>query len=149
MKTIFFLILFSSFLFAQIKFDDYFQNKTLRIDYYHTGDSADDYYSIDELKEEPYWGGSHINLIDKFNYGSYKAEVFDDSSNIEIYSRTYSTLFHEWQKTEEARKITKTFSETFIMPFPKRNVTIEFYSRDWKIILLKNLDIKLIRMIIL
>ncbi len=111
MKTILLLILFSSFLFAQVKFDDYFQNKTLRIDYYLTGDSADDYYSIDELKEEPYWGGSHINLIDKFNYGSYKAEVYDDSSNKEIYSRTYSTLFHEWQKTEEARNTTKTFQK--------------------------------------
>jgi hypothetical protein len=132
MKTIFLIPLFSSLLFAQIKFDDYFQNKTLRIDYYHTGDSANDYYSIDELKEEPYWGGSHVNLIDKFNYGSYKAEVFDDSSEKEIYSRTYSTLFHEWQTTEEARKTTKTFSETFVMPFPKRSVTVEFFSRDWE-----------------
>ena len=131
MKTLLLLILFSSLLFAQIKFDDYFENKTLRIDYYHTGDSANDYYSIDELKEEPYWGGSHMNLIDIFNYGSYKAEVFDDSSNKEIYSRTYSTLFHEWQKTEEARKTTRTFSETFVMPFPKEKVRVEFFTRDW------------------
>ena len=131
MKTLLLLILFSSLLFAQIKFEDYFENKTLRIDYYHTGDSANDYYSIDELKEEPYWGGSHMNLIDIFNYGSYKAEVFDDSSNKEIYSRTYSTLFHEWQKTEEARKTTRTFSETFVMPFPKEKVRVEFFTRDW------------------
>ncbi len=130
MKSIFFILLLSLPLFAQIKFDDYFQNKTLRIDYYHTGDSADDYYAIDELKEEPIWGGSHINLIDKFNYGSYKAEVFDDSSNKEIYSRTYSTLFHEWQTTEEAKRTTKTFSETFVMPFPKANIRVEFFSRN-------------------
>ena len=131
MKIIFLLFFLSSLLFAQIKFDDYFENKTLRVDYYHTGDSVNDYYSIDELKEEPYWGGSHVNLIDKFNYGSYKVEVFDDSSNIEIYSRTYSTLFNEWQKTEEARKTTKTFSETFVMPFPKKKVRVEFFTRDW------------------
>ncbi len=131
MKTIFLFVFFSSLLFAQLKFDDYFENKALRIDYYHTGDSANDYYSVDELKEEPYWGGSHINLVDKFNYGSYKAEVFDDSSNIEIYTRTYSTLFHEWQKTEEARRTTRTFSETFVMPFPKKKVRIEFFTRDW------------------
>ncbi len=130
MKSIFFILFLSLPLFAQIKFDDYFQNKTLRIDYYHTGDSADDYYSIDELKEEPFWGGSHTNLIDKFNYGNYKAEVFDDSSNKEIYSRTYSTLFHEWQTTEEAKKTTKTFSETFVMPFPKANIRVEFFSRN-------------------
>ena len=130
MKIIFLLILFSSTLFSQINFADFFQNKTLRIDYYHTGDSANDYYSIDELKEEPYWGGLHINLIDRFDYGSYKAEVYDDSSNKKIYSRTYSTLFHEWQTTDEARKTSKTFSETFVMPFPKKNITVEFFSRD-------------------
>jgi IgA Peptidase M64/Peptidase M64 N-terminus len=120
----------SNLIFAQVNFDEYFQNKTLRIDYYHTGDSANDFYSIDELKEEPYWGGSHINLIDKFDYGKYKAVVLEDSSQKEIYSRTYSTLFSEWQTTDEAKKTTKTFSETFVMPFPKEKVTVEFFTRN-------------------
>ena len=30
-------------------FDDYFLNKTLRIDYYHTGNDSIDIYSLDEL----------------------------------------------------------------------------------------------------
>ena len=55
--------------FPQINFDQYFENKTLRLDYYHTGNSTEDSYSIDELFEEPYWGGSKTNLLDKFNYG--------------------------------------------------------------------------------
>jgi hypothetical protein len=128
------LLLFSitSVTFSQVDFVNYFENKTLRIDYFHTGDSLNDSYSIDELKEEPYWGGSRTSLVDTFNYGRYEVKVFDQEENKLIYSRTYSTLFDEWQTTDEARHTTKTFSETVTMPFPKEKIRIEFYSRDKK-----------------
>ncbi|MEO8398253.1 MAG: peptidase M64 N-terminal domain-containing protein, partial [Ignavibacteriaceae bacterium] len=95
MKIIFLLFVINAFASAQIDFDDFFLNKTLRIDYYHTGNKENDSYSMDELIEEPYWGGSKKNLIDKFNYGNYKFEAYDQTSNKLIYSRTYSTLFRE------------------------------------------------------
>lgn len=110
-------------------FDDYFYHKSLRIDYVHTGDDKNDYYAIDELKEEPYWGGSNVNLIDAFDYGKYKFLVYDSASNTVIYSRSYSTLFSEWQTTDEAKKTTKAFSESVILPYPKNPVRIEFYAR--------------------
>jgi hypothetical protein len=130
MLAFFLIILVTTSVFSQVKFEDFFYNKTLRVDYFHTGDSTTDYYSIDELIEEPYWGGSKVNLNDKFNYGNYKVLVYDDSTNQLIYSRTYSTLFNEWQTTKEAKFTTKTFSETFVFPYPKRTVKMEFYSRD-------------------
>ncbi len=130
MKTIL-IFLFASFtLFPQVNFGDYFKDKTLRVDYFHTGDSLNDSYSIDELKEEPYWGGSKTNLIDTFNYGHYEVKVYDQEENKLIFSHTYSTLFDEWQTTDEAKHTTKTFSETVTMPFPKEKIRIEFYSRD-------------------
>ena len=132
MKSILFLLLFISVTYSQINFDDYFENKTLRLDYFHTGDSLNDYYSFDELIEEPNWGGSKINLIDKFNYGKYRFEVLDEETNTLIYSRGYSTLFGEWQTTEEAKHTTKSFGETVIFPFPKNNVIVKFYSRTKK-----------------
>ena len=63
--------------FPQINFDQYFTDKTLRLDYYHTGNAAEDSYSVDEMIEEPYWGGSKTNLLDKFDYGKYKVIVKD------------------------------------------------------------------------
>lgn len=126
------VLLLSNFIFPQIKFDEYFENKTLRLDYYHTGNSTEDSYSFDELIEEPYWGGSKVNLLDQFDYGKYKVVVKDKESGKEIYSRTYSTLFSEWQTTDESKKINRTFSETVILPFPKKEVLVEFYSRDRK-----------------
>lgn len=118
--------------FPQITFDQYFLNKTLRLDYYHTGNDTIDSYSIDELIEEPYWGGSIVNLLDKFDYGDYKFVVKDFESGTEIYSKTYSTLFSEWQTTDEAKQTVKSFSETIVFPYPKNNVIVEFYSRDKK-----------------
>ena len=132
MKLIFILSLFISITYSQINFDDYFENKTLRLDYFHSGDKESDFYSFDELIEEPYWGGSKVNLIDKFNYGKYKFEVYDAASNQLIYSRGYSTLFNEWQTTKEAKHTTRTFSETLVFPFPKNPVMVKFYSSNRK-----------------
>jgi len=130
--SIFVSVLITNFISAQINFDDYFYDKTLRLDYYHTGNKESDSYSFDELIEEPYWGGSKVNLIDRFNYGKYMFRVIDTTSNKLIYSRTYSTLFGEWQTTEEAKQTVKSFSETVVFPYPKNTVRVEFYDRNRK-----------------
>jgi hypothetical protein len=132
MKLISFFLLFISISYSQINFDDYFEDKTLRLDYFHTGDKENDYYSFDELIEEPYWGGSKVNLIDNFNYGRYKFEVYDAASDQLIYSRGYSTIFNEWQTTEEAKHTVKTFNETVVFSFPKNPVVVKFYSSNRK-----------------
>ena len=124
MRIIFIIILLNSSIFSQVKFDEFFYEKTLRMDYFHTGNDKEDTYSFDELIEEPFWGGSKKNLIDIFNYGKYKFEVYDEMSGKLIYSRTYATLFNEWQTTKEAEQTTKSFSETVVFPYPKKPVRI-------------------------
>lgn len=129
-------VLIILFVFANINvfgaFDDFFLNKTLRIDYYHTGTNTTEFYSLDELIEEPFWGGSHKNLIDKFDYGKYLCKVYDEKSGELIYSRTYCTLFSEWQTTLEAREVMKSFSETVTIPYPKNKVRLELNTRNKK-----------------
>jgi hypothetical protein len=112
------------------QYSNHFHNKTLRIDYIHAGNHDTGHYFIDELLDEPYWGGSKVNLIDTLRYGDYFFEVVDISSGEVIYSRGYSTLFHEWQTTDEARLTSKAFSETIVFPFPKNKVRVDFYSRN-------------------
>jgi len=129
-RILFLSIFVTTSILAQINFDDFFLDKTLRLDYYHTGDKDNDSYSFDELKEEPYWGGSKVNLIDRFNYGKYLFKVIDTTNQELIYSRTYSTLFSEWQTTDEAKQTVKSFSETVVFPYPKKTVRVEFYGRD-------------------
>jgi hypothetical protein len=126
-----------------VDFDEFFENKTLRIDYFHTGNKTEDFYSIDELKEEPFWGGSKTNLIDNLKYGNYMIMVYDESSKELIFSRGYSTLFREWQTTDEATLTDKSFSETVTMPFPKKPVVVEFHGRDKKNNFIKRFEYKI------
>lgn len=107
-------------------FSDYFENKTLRIDYVHSGNITEEYYAIDELKEEPIWGGPQINLPDTFNYGNFKFVAYDKASGKIIFQRNYSSLFAEWRTTDEGKSTTKAFSESIIMPFPKAKIKTEF-----------------------
>ena len=137
---LFVILLFTNIAFSQVNFDQYFENKSLRLDYFHTGNSDEDTYSFDELIEEPFWGGSKTNLIDKFDYGNYKFIVKDYQTGQIIYLRTYSTLFSEWQTTDEAKQTVRTFNETIVFPYPKKTVIVEFYTRDRKNILHKKFE---------
>lgn len=53
---------------ANAQFDQYFWEKTMRFDFYHCGDQNTQSYFFDELKEEPYWAGSKVSLIDDNGY---------------------------------------------------------------------------------
>jgi len=124
------ILFFTESVFAA--FDDAFYSKTLRIDYIHTGDDKSENYFLDEVKIEPYWSGSFVNLIDTFYYGKYFFKVFDEESDSMIYSRGYSSLFGEWQTTDEAKLIQRSFTETVVMPLPNRNAKVVLFSRNRK-----------------
>ena len=124
------LSLVSVAVFAQ--FDKYFENRTMRVDYYHAGDSKNDYYYIDEVIAESFWGGSLVNLIDDTNFGKYLVKVLDKASGTLIYSRSYSTLFGEWQTVDEARTVQKSFSESVVFPYPKAAVTVVFCTKAFE-----------------
>ena len=133
MRHLFFLILAvfaSQFSFAQ--FDKYFEQKSLRLDYYHCGNASGEKYYFDELIQEPNWGGSETNLIDTKGYGSHFVEVRTIDSNQLIYSRGYCTLFDEWQTTDEAKTTEVCYPESVIMPFPKQKVVVSILSRNGK-----------------
>jgi hypothetical protein len=128
--TIIITISFTKETLCQISFNDFFTNKSLRIDYYHGGTHNSEFFVLDELIEEQFWAGNKNNLLIPFDYGKYQILVKDIESNRTIYSYNYSTLFSEWQTTEEAKNISKIFHETVVIPFPKFPIRVEFYSRD-------------------
>jgi hypothetical protein len=124
------MLLFSTTVSAD--FSDFFIEKTLRIDYYHAGNHDSEEYYFDEALIEPYWAGSHINLIDTFFYGQNYVEVKDPLTGKLIYSRGYSTLFAEWQTTTEAKTTRRALTETVVVPLPKKEADIRIFSRNRK-----------------
>lgn len=124
----FFIIPF--LLYSQISFDEFFVEKSLRFDYIHAGNSENETVYFEQMKEEPFWGGSKINLIDTFEYGEYKVVVLDSASKKQIYTHGYCTLFEEWQTTQEAKSLNRSFYESVSIPFPKKTIILELYSRN-------------------
>lgn len=129
------LLFFLSFcLFARgVRFDRYFIDRTMRIDYYHTGDAKEEWITIDKVYQQGTWAGSTVHLIDTFNNGQYYVKVFDLATNQMIFSRGYNTYFAEYKTTEAALKgVKRTYHETILIPYPKRKIqlTIELRGRD-------------------
>lgn len=119
---------------AQVVFDDYFTDRTMRFDFMLAGNNTTTRVYPVSLKEEPFWGGSLTNLTDPFGYGNFRYEVYDDSTGTLIYSRGFCTLFQEWQTTAEAKEIERSFHEVATFPFPKNkvNFVLDIRGRDGK-----------------
>lgn len=133
---VFLLILLPIMCFAQ--WDKYFENTGLRIDYTHSGHVGVDYFTIEAMKEIPYYSGSHTNLIDKTNNGAYLISLYDKTNNKLVYSKGVSSLYNEWLSMDEAKTTCGNFEEVVIVPMPKRDVQLQitFSIRDslnhWK-----------------
>lgn len=145
MRKLFVLLLLLPFgsIYAQVKFDDYFTDKVLRFDYMFAGNSTTTKVFPMEMRQEPYYGGSKTALIDSFDYGNFKYEVYDKASNKLIYSKGFCTLFQEWQTTAEAKEIDRSFREVATMPFPKKEIrfVISERKRDGKFVEIYETDI--------
>jgi hypothetical protein len=116
-------------------FNLHFVDKTMRVDYCHTGTKGQETISLDKVYEEGEWPGSQINLIDTLNLGEYLFKVIDISTNMVIYSRGYSSMFNEWQTTDEANLgIFRTYSETVRFPYPRHKVQLTVSRRDKRMI---------------
>ncbi len=117
------LLLTSANLFAEVK--------TLRVDYYHTGDHQTEIFSLDQIVVEPLsWPGSSSQTIDNLNRGKYRFIVKDKKSGKVLFTRSYSSIYGEWETTREARKIKRTYHESLRFPMPDGEVIIEIEKRD-------------------
>ena len=117
---------------SMAQFSQFFESKTLRLDYYHCGNADSEKFFFGELKQEPFWGGSKTHLIDTNGYGMYLMEVRAVGSHALLYSRGFSTLFSEWQSTPEAKATARCFPESVVMPFPRQKVMVSITSRNKK-----------------
>jgi len=105
--------------------------RTMRVDYFHTGDAAQELFSLDEVVVEPApWSGHPGREIDALRYGAYGFDVRDATSNTLLYSRGFGSIFDEWSTTEEATTITRTFHESVRFPMPTAPVTVTIRKRD-------------------
>ena len=126
--TISFLLFLSLVSNAQ-RFDDYFEDRTLRLDYTFAGDHTQSYIYVDELVSLPHWYGRRHHLKEVPLKGNGQIIVRAHNKDVVIYRHSFSTLFQEWLSTDEAKQTKKSFENVFLVPFPKDTVdiTVELY----------------------
>ena len=120
----------NNYLQAGDDFETYFEHKSLRIDFALNGNAGEQKAALQQLREEPVWGGPVKNLIDSFDYGGYYIKMYDIQANKLLYSRGFSTLFEEWQTTDQAKKETQSWTNSISVPYPKSSVILELFARE-------------------
>ena len=128
-----FILAFSLVSRAQnIPFEQYFLDEgALRMDVFQCGTADSSHYVFERFLIEPCFGGSKVNLIDPFNYGTNRVKVIDVQTNTLIYSRGYNTLFREWQTTGEATRMERCYEESVNVPMPRREAYIILEIRNY------------------
>src|SRR6266576_794876 len=110
--------------------------QTMRLDYYHTGNSSQEVFSVDRVVVEPLpWPGDLSKAIDATNLGKYLFEVRDQETKRVLYSRGFASIYGEWETTDEAKTNMRTFQESLRFPAPVAPVEIVLRKRDAKNVL--------------
>jgi len=131
-KPLIITILLASTIYAfSQRFEDYFEDRTLRIDYTFAGCDAIHQIYVDELVSLPRWYGRRVRLSELPLKGNGQITVRSKADSVVIYRHAFSTLFQEWLATDEAKHTQKSFENVFLIPFPKAPVEIKVELFDY------------------
>jgi hypothetical protein len=115
---------------GNIEFGKYFTDKTMRLDYFHSGTASEEHFAVDRIVSDGIWSGSKNTMIDELRLGLYFTEVVDRDSKVLLYSRGFASVFGEWQTIPEAAENWGTFHESVRLPWPLKPVTVIISKRD-------------------
>jgi len=128
------LILFSFSLKKEqkVQFSEFFENKTLRIDYELIGDATSEEFVLKQLKKQAIWAGPQrlANGYD-LDLGVYRFMIYDSASSILIYKKGFSSLFNEYQTTEKAKTTKESYYHVNLAPFPKKTIKYVLEKRSY------------------
>jgi hypothetical protein len=105
--------------------------KTMRVDFYHSGNNEAEIFSLDRVVLEPLaFSGNLGQPIDKTLRGKYSFEIVDPNTGDVAWSRSFSSIYGEWETTGEARKMNRTFHESLRFPRPESTFEIVVKKRN-------------------
>ena len=113
------------------RFEDYFEDRTLRLDYTFCGDASHQQIYVDELVSIPRWYGRRHRLAELPLKGNGDITVRSKADGMVIYRHSFSSLFQEWLSTAESKRVQKSFENVFLVPYPKQPVEITVGLRDY------------------
>ena len=116
--------------------DERLSEATLRLDYIFSGTDKTCEIAVDELSRLEGWAGRRTHMAEVPLRGNGQVCMTAASSGDTLYRMSFSTLFQEWQATEEATKIRRSFENVFLVPMPTIpvNITVELYDFHNKVV---------------
>ena len=111
------------------------QDRTLRVDYIFSGTDKSQEISLSSISCTSGWAGRRVNMDKSPVRGNGQIVMTDALDGRIIYVQSFSTLFQEWQTTEEATRVRRSFENVFLLPMPqsKALVKVELYDFYGKI----------------
>lgn len=111
-------------------FERCFENATLRLDYVFCGDADHQEIYFLQACRTSEWAGRRHRLDQPLLRGNGQIIVRSASDGRVLYANSFSTLFQEWQTTEEASRVQRAFENCLQVPFPKEKVDLELQLFD-------------------
>ncbi|MCQ2162114.1 MAG: IgA Peptidase M64 [Bacteroidales bacterium] len=104
--------------------------RTLRLNYIFSGTAESQEIALSELCSIEGWAGRRVNMGKSRFKGNGDITVLarsqeDGPFDRIVYVNSFSTLFQEWQTTEEATKVRRSFENVFLVPMPAEEVAIQ------------------------
>ena len=106
------------------------QEQTLRVNYTFSGNSRESRIYLDDLNVIDCWAGRRVNLKELYLEGNGQITMTDAESGDTLYRNAFSTLFQEWQNTEEATQVDRSFENVFLLPMPTEKAFVEVKLTD-------------------
>lgn len=106
------------------------QERTLRLDYIFSGTNEETEISLAQMKSLEGWAGRRGRMEEALLAGNGSVSIRDSESGELLYVNTFSTLFQEWQNTEEATRVRKAFENVFLVPMPNAPVIVTVQLTD-------------------
>lgn len=101
---------------------EWYCDSTLRMDFIFAGNDKSQSIFLDKMKVSEGWHGRRVNMDTLPLAGNGVICVTDNESKDTLYMHSFSTLFQEWQATEEATQVSKSYENTFLIPMPRKKV---------------------------
>ncbi len=104
---------------------------TLRVDFYHSGNHEMEMFSLDRVVREPLpWTGNLQRPIDETRRGKYLFEIVDPDTGAVAWSRSFSSIYGEWETTREASNMNRSFHESVRFPAQTDEFELVLKKRD-------------------
>ncbi len=104
----------------------------IRVDFSIAGNRDTAIVCIEQLKLAKAHSGFKEQEIDTKNYGNFRIRLLDEQNNTIIFSKGFSSLFEEWQSTNEATIQNQSFYHCMYVPLLSQKTTLQIQKRSKK-----------------